>query len=281
MNKNKLIVLSVSAVSVVTCALIGLIPTKNNNDNKDYDMVISTSNENNDFNLNATEIKLKDIGDTFILSATLNEDATFKKVIFTSSDEEAISITPYGDSSCRLTKLKDFYDYVEITAVSNDPFVDVEATCLVRCYNKMININGDLSWTAEYNGQTFKSEKDDTFYLIKGAKYECVWPTYSTFSQMYSDDHPDTYYDIEDQDFEALKQMTQGIWGENEIISFTQYFDEGLNMIEYSFIYEHEISFVPGEYNNYYLSDDLCRQLFFYNYVAVTSLELPEDDIVL
>lgn len=281
MNKNKLIVLSVSAVSVVTCAMIGLIPTKNNNDNQDYDMVISTSNENNDFNLNATEIKLKDIGDTFILSATLNEDATYKTVTFTSSDEEAIEIIPYGNSSCKLKKLKEFYDYVEITAVSNDPFVDFEATCLVRCYNKLREINGDVYWTAEYDGTAFKCEKEDRFYLIQGAKYECEWYISSSFSAVDLDENPDTYTDIEDQDFEALKQMVQGTWGENELITFTQHCENSYNMVEYSFIYEHEISFIPGDFNDYYLTDDLHHQLIFYNYVAVTSLELPDDDIVL
>ena len=278
MKKNNKIILGVSIISVLTCGVIGLTPTKSMKN--EQGIIVSKPTESNGILLNAAEIKMRNVGDTFILEAVVNEDATYKSVTFTSSDNEAISITKLSDTSCKLTKQKDFTEYVEITAKSDDPFIDLSSSCYIRAFNNLKSLNGDVLWSASKGDVNFELEDDYKFLLVNGASYDVDWEIQTIFGALDNNEYPDTYKNIEEEDLQLIKQDLQEIFGDNTLKNYSTFIDQGRNYIHFEFVYTNDIfnGLVNKELSFEYRDMDVSW--LSERYIAATNVDIDNDEVL-
>lgn len=238
-NKALLFIAGLALVIGGAYSVSQAVDSSNNNG-----IILTPGDESSDIALNATSIKMKNVGDTFTLSASVNADATVKSITFTSSDPEAISVTKVNSTSVKLTKLKDFEEFVTITATSDDPFVDLSATCSVRAYNHLTSISGDMNVFYTIDGIRYSCDTD-TFDLKTGITYSVSWAINTIFSKFLdTEKYPstNTYYLIEEEDMLGLKSTIQEVFGVNTISNFTQNSnDSDVNNITFDLVYSADI----------------------------------------
>lgn len=228
--------------------------------------------------LNKKEIKFKNNGDTFVLSATVNQDATIKSVRFISDRSDCISITRKTENSVILKRIKEFTGVVKITAISEDPFSDFKAECYVRCYNAFKYFLDSCS-TFVVNDAPLKYLDTDTVFLAKGKITRFALNLETAFS-IYEDSQPEgTYTQIEDDDFVNLKNQIVEMFSPNRVYNITQEENGDGNTIFFDIDYQTEIIENSSVVKNISLENEELN-LTLKKYVPVGDIEMSTSDVI-
>ncbi len=234
MKKYELITLSIFSVLLIGESLFGFSRQIYQNNTS-----ISSQQEEikEEIMVDNKIIKLKNIGDTCILKAEVDKNATVKSVTFYSSNEAAVQIIKNGTSSCILKKVSMFSGFITITAYSDDPYHTIFARCNVRSYNSVTDIQEFFATAIDTDGSIrdgLSTESgSDRIIIRNGLTYECGFDLFTYNGQNYLEHVSGTYYGIEEEDFLELKNSIQTMLGENELISFTN-LSENTDQYEYS-----------------------------------------------
>ena len=209
-----------------------------------------------------------------ILEASVNSNASIKSITFSSSDTSAIEIVKLNNTSVGLKKLKMFHGYVTIIAKSNDPFVDVQASCKIRCYNPIDTI-GDLNYSVfSKQGEKihgFVSENSNEIIFKTGLHYKCSIEIYTYFGDTSEPYEDGTMVKIEPEAMQIFRVSIQNALGNNTITSFMQnerYDGSGTTNVYFEFDCNEVI-----EGKKMVEVDNETALWDFYSYQEVTHLE--------
>ena len=228
--------------------------------------------------LNYSKIQSKKIGDEFTIIATINKDATFQSVSFEVSSLDAMEIISKTDTSITLKRIADFEDYVTVTVRSDDPFVNEEETCTIRCYNNLTSFLGLFVKNVSDSSTTYPSLsrlcEEDEVILKSGLTYDMKLICESTFSYLNGEDgyRGNTRVLLEDDILEDLKDVLANFFG-NELINISQDLSEtDYNNVTFSFKYENSLNFSSNSISKELKYDDCSLTINLKQYVAQSFL---------
>lgn len=238
-NKKRIICLATILFTLVSIFSINY----SRGDNNSEGIIITEDDSDGPITFNAKDIKMKNVGDTFLLEANVNSDASFKRLKFVSSDPKSIKVSHETESSCLLTKLGDFTELVYINITTYDPFDDFEAQVSIRSYNRVLNINMELEYLCCKDGKEVYDDELREVVLIDGASYSFTWYLETLFSACKNDDYfQNTYTSLEEEDLLELRDQVEKVF-KNPISNFTvdESFSDMYNAITFDMDYETDI----------------------------------------
>lgn len=241
-------------------------------------IIYEEGEKNGDFHLNYSNIKSKKIGDEFTITATINENATFQSVTFEVSNNEALETIKLTSNSITLKRVKDFEDYITVKVTSDDPFVNAEETCTIRCYNNFtgfvtINTSSISDGTTSYTKLKAICAEDE-FILKKGLNYSGKLLCSSTFSYLNGENGYDgnTRVLLEDDTMEDIKSLLEDLFL-NTITSFSQdLLETDYNQISFSFVYNNELNFSSQTISKKLTYESYSLNVYLTQYVSQSFL---------
>lgn len=251
---------------------------------KNENEIISSNNNPitvNQISLLSKEVRLKKVGDYFDLKAIVNDDATIQSVSFSCDNNQAITLTKIDYNTVRITKNEDFYGQITITASSDDPFVNLKSTCIVRAYNYVTYL-GDLYLEKIYDDSNkiynkLKAEADQII-LKEGLYYKAYLPISTCFGDK-KDEYAEsdlTFTDVEEIDKDNIINELQNVLGNNIINdSYTVDFRGGDNYLYFTFkcveSYDKTVSFVY---------EGIKKEISFIKYVPALNINSSSSIII-
>lgn len=210
------------ALLFVSCVLLGFGVSSIKEDKKvndDFIMEDYVVTEGN-MDIRIRGGKLKRVGDTTIIEASVNSDATIQSIEFTSSRTDVIQVLYRNEKSATLKKLKQFEGYVYITAKSRDPFVSVSAQCKFRCYNPIVSLGdaGAIAFQGDTRIGTLGSDIDE-FILKRGLTYKGYIDITTYFGDFDEPNEGGTEVKIEPEAMQEFKNSIQTALGSNNPIT--------------------------------------------------------------
>lgn len=237
--------------------------------------------EMGDVGLNYKNVKMRKNGDTFVLSATVNEEATIKSVRFASDRPDCVSVTRKTENSATLTRLKQFTGIVKITAVSDDPFVDFKETCDVRCYNEFESFNDTYSGFL-INNSIDKWFDEDEVILAENKTTRVLINITTAFGE--SDDvyNDGTYTNIEEYDMNIIKEEVTRMFAPNKIENFVQKDNpySSSNRVTFDVFYKTDLFNGQSSVTKSISLDEKKCTLLLKKYIPVSGLDFTTDSTI-
>ncbi len=286
-RKKNLLVLFASVTLILASVVLSFNKSKNTNViTSEEEIVSSLEVPNKDFGLNYKEIKLRNDGDTFVVSVNINPDATIKSVSFTSDRSDCVSVTRLNNTSATLKRLKVFTGVVKITAKSNDPFVDLTDTCNVRCYNEITAVNDAFSSIRnEGNVDTGYLYNEGEIVLADNKTTHVVVNVDTLFGHLEEEESyvDGTFVQIEENDMMQFKNSLEEAITPLKISNFSQYENKYYqeNKFEFDIVYNHNIFSSENKISKNVDCVGKKLELILIKYIAANSLDFVTRDVII
>ena len=281
-NYNKKRIITLATLFFALVSIFSINYTKDNQSNSEG-IIITEDDSDGPITFNASEIKMKNIGDTFVLEATVNDDASFKKLKFTSSNPNAIKVSENRNLSCKLTKITDFTELVFINITTIDPFDDYEASVSVRSYNRISDIDNDLEWYATRDGLTKEYDNSSQVVLVENASYQFVWYIKTIFTQhKLNTNYKNTYTSIEEEDLDELITQLEDIFKNPiENIEVIEEDNEDFSVLTFEMTYVNDIFQNEDSFEAELSIYDTSTTWSISKYKAITDINIDGNNYVL